>query len=75
MNQNKPFITAFECEVIVEPVVPEIENLVEMGFSTEEVVSLVWLRDWYRSGGSDRAEVVCHLEFLKLLMLNGKMAL
>ena len=75
MNQNKPFITSFECEVIAEPVVPEIENLEEMGFSVEEIVSLVWLRDWYQSGGSDRAEVVRHLEFLKLLVSNSKMAL
>ncbi len=75
MNQNKPFITSFEGEVIAELVVPEIENLEEWGFSTEEIVSLVWLRDWYQSGGSDRAEVVRHLEFLKLLVMNGKMAL
>ncbi len=75
MNQHKPFITSFEGEVIAGPVVPEIENLEEWGFSTEEIVSLVWLRDWYQSGGSDRAEVVRHLEFLKLLVMNGKMAL
>jgi hypothetical protein len=53
----------------------EIENLEQMGFTIEEIVSLVWLRDWYQSGGSDRAEVVRHLEFLKLLVMNGKMAL
>lgn len=75
MNNNKPFITSIEDEVIAEPVVPEVENLVEWGFTTEEIVSLVWLRDWYQSGGSDRAEVVRHLEFLKLLVMNGKMAL
>lgn len=75
MNNNKPFITSIEDEVIAEPVVPEVENLVEWGFTTEEIVSLVWLRDWYQSGGSDRAEVIRHLEFLKLLVMNGKMAL
>ncbi len=75
MNQNKPFITSFEGEVIAEPVVPEIENLEELGFSIEEIVSLVWLRDWYQSGGSDRAEVVRHLEFVKFLIMNGKMVL
>lgn len=73
MNNNKPFITSIEDEVIAEPVVPEVESLVEWGFTTEEIVSLVWLRDWYQSGGSDRAEVVRHLEFLKLLVMNGKM--
>jgi hypothetical protein len=75
MNQNKPFMKSFEAEVIAEPVVPEIEDLEEGGFSTEEIVSLVWLRDWYQSGGSDRAEVVRHLEFLKFLIMNGKMAI
>ncbi|HEX9133863.1 MAG TPA: hypothetical protein VF844_16350 [Ktedonobacteraceae bacterium] len=75
MNQYKPFITSFEGEVIVEPVVPEIENLEQMGYTIEEIVSLVWLQDWCQSGGSDRVEVVRHLEFLKLLFMNGKMAL
>jgi len=75
MYQNKPFMKSFEAEIIAEPVVPEIEDLEERGFSTEEIVSLVWLRDWYQSGGSDRAEVVRHLEFLKFLIKNGKMVL
>ena len=75
MNQNKPFIKSFEGEVIAEPVVPEIEDLEDGGFSIEEIVSLVWLRDWYQSGGSDRAEVVRHLEFLKFLIMNSKMVL
>ena len=75
MYQNKPFMKSFEAEIIVEPVVPEIEDLEEGGFSTEEIVSLVWLRDWYQSGESDRAEVVRHLEFLKFLLKNGKMVL
>jgi hypothetical protein len=75
MYQNKPFMKSFEAEIIAEPVVSEIEDLEERGFSTEEIVSLVWLRDWYQSGGSDRAEVVRHLEFLKFLIKNGKMVL
>jgi hypothetical protein len=62
-------------EIIAEPVVSEIEDLEERRFSTEEIVSLVWLRDWYQNGGSDRAEVVRHLEFLKFLIKNGKMVL
>jgi len=41
MYQNKPFMKSFEAEIIVEPVVPEIEDLEERGFSTEEIVSLV----------------------------------
>jgi hypothetical protein len=37
--------------------------------------SSVSLRQWYQMGGSDRVQIVRHLEFLKLLVLNGKMEL
>jgi hypothetical protein len=36
---------------------------------------LLWLRQWYQNGGSDRMEIVRHLEFMKLLLLNGKIEL
>jgi len=49
--------------------------LVEGDFTPDEVTSLLWLRQWYQNGGSDRTEVIRHLEFLKLLVLNGKMEL
>ncbi len=75
MNQNTQSLKSFEGEVIVAPVVPEVETLAGIGFTSEEIVSLVWLRDWYQSGGSDRVEVVRHLEFLKMLVMNGKMEL
>ena len=75
MNQNTQSLKSFEGEVIVAPVVPEVETLAGIGFTSEEIVSLVWLRDWYQSGGSDRVEVVRHLEFLKMLVVNGKMEL
>ncbi len=75
MNQNTQSLKAFEGEVIAAPVVPEVETLAELGFTPEEIVSMVWLRDWYQSGGSDRVEVVRRLEFLKMLVMNGKMAL
>ncbi len=75
MNQNSQSLKAFENEVTAEPVVSEVDTLVECGFTPEEIVSLVWLRDWYQSGGSDRVEVIRHLEFLKLLVMNGKLAL
>ncbi len=51
----------------------ETEALVQSGFTDEEIGSLLWLRQWYQSGGSDRAEIVRHLEFLKLLLISGKM--
>ena len=53
----------------------EIDLLAQCGFSAGEIVSLVWLRKWYQTGGSDRVQIVRHLEFFKLLVLNGKMEL
>ena len=53
----------------------ERDMLVRCGFSREEIAALVFLRQWYQTGGSDRVQIVRHLEFLKLLVLNGKLAL
>ncbi len=51
----------------------DADMLVQEGFTSDEILSLLWLRQWYQNGGSDRTEVIRHLEFLKLLVLNGKM--
>jgi hypothetical protein len=51
----------------------EIERLAQRGFTADEILSLFWLRQWYQNGGSDRVVVLRHLEFLKLLVLGGKM--
>lgn len=51
----------------------EMDVLMQHGFSTDEVISLLWLRQWYQTGGSDRMEIVRHLEFLKTLVVSGKM--
>ena len=48
----------------------ETNVLVERGFTSDEILSLLWLRQWYQNGGSDRVEIVRRLEFLKLLILN-----
>ncbi len=53
----------------------EIDVLAQNGFTSEEIVSLLWLRQWYQNGGSDRIEVVRHLEFLKLMVMSGKIEL
>jgi hypothetical protein len=45
--------------------------LQEVGFSDDEIISLLWLQQWYQHGGSDRVEVLRHLEFLKLQVGNG----
>ena len=52
----------------------EMDALVASGFTSDEIVSLLWLRQWYQNGGSDRTEIIRRLEFIKLLVLSGKMA-
>ncbi len=56
-----------------ETATTEMETLVQCGFTNEEIASLLWLRQWYQGGGSDRVEIVRHLEFLKLLVISGKL--
>ena len=51
----------------------ETEALAQCGFTQEEIASLKRLREWYQHGGSDRINVVCHLEFLKFLVSKGKL--
>ena len=57
----------------VETVVLEREWLVQYGFTPEEIVALLWLRQWYQVGGSDRMQLVRNFEFLKLLVRSGKL--
>jgi hypothetical protein len=56
----------------VEIAITETDALAEVGFTSEEIVALLWLRQWYQNGGSDRVEVLRRLEFLKLMVMNGK---
>jgi len=63
------------CDTTLSQLTDEGEVLMRQGFTEDEVTSLLWLRQWYQSGGSDRVEIVRRLEFLKLLVLNGKMEL
>lgn len=58
-----------------ETVTTEVEELVLQGFTEDEVVSLLWLRQWYQNGGSDRVEVLRRLEFLKLMVMSGRIEL
>jgi hypothetical protein len=73
MNTHMYTKQRFEGAVDTEMIVAEKDELVASGFTTEEIVSLLWLRQWYQTGGSDRVPIVRHLEFLKLLVLNGKL--
>jgi hypothetical protein len=61
-------ITTYE-----ETGVSDIDTLTQCDFSAEQIVSLLGLRQRYQSGGSDRASVMHHLEFLKYLVMSGKM--
>jgi hypothetical protein len=45
------------------------------GFTSHEIASLFWLRQWYQNGGSDRASLVRHLEFLRRLVQSGDLEL
>ena len=51
----------------------ETEALAQSGFRQDEIASLLRLREWYQHGGSDRIDVLHHLEFLKFLVRNGKL--
>ncbi len=62
-------------ETHVEIVKPERDTLVQDGFTEEEIVALLWLRQWYQTGGSDRAALLRHWEFLKHLIISGKLEL
>lgn len=57
----------------IETVIPERDTLVQYGFTDDEIVSLLWLRQWYQNGGSDRVEILRHWEFLKFLVMSGKL--
>ncbi len=56
-----------------ETTTTEMDTLAQSGFTQEEIISLLYLRQWYQSGGSDRIEVIRYLDFLKLLYINGKL--
>ncbi|HEV7237114.1 MAG TPA: hypothetical protein VGN15_13080 [Ktedonobacteraceae bacterium] len=58
-----------------ETTTTDMDMLTQEGFTSDEVLSLLWLRQWYQNGGSDRTEIIRHLEFLKLMVLSGKMEL
>jgi hypothetical protein len=61
-------------ETQVQSTVTETNLLARCGWSAEEIVALLWLRQWYQTGGSDRVQIVRHLEFLKFLVLHGRLA-
>ena len=59
----------------LEANVTEMNLLARWGFTAEEITSLLWLRQWYQTGGSDRAAIIRSLEFLRLLVRSGELEL
>lgn len=53
----------------------ETDMLAGWGFDPHEIASLLWLQQWYQTGGSDRAPLVRHLEFLRFLVQSGELEL
>jgi hypothetical protein len=73
MNSYSILKEDLETTAIEEVVVSDFEILTVCDFSAEQIVSLIQLRQRYQSGGSDRATVILHWEFLKLLVASGRM--
>jgi len=75
MNSDIQAVEQLERETQVQGARTESDMLAQCGLSAEEIVALLWLRQWYQTGGSDRVQVLRHLEFLKFLVLHGKLEL
>jgi hypothetical protein len=73
MNTHKDAQEQSEMSVHRETTATDLERLGGYGFTSEEIVALLWLQQWYQTGGSDRVELVRHWEFLKFLVLTGKL--
>jgi hypothetical protein len=73
MNPYSTLKKDLESTTIEEVVVSDFDTLTAYDFSAEQIVSLLELRQRYQSGGSDRASVIRHWEFLRLLVASGRM--
>ena len=73
MNQYISIEEQLERESQVQATETETDMLAQCGLSAEEIVSLIWLRQWYQAGGSDRVQFVRRWGFLKFLVLHGKL--
>jgi hypothetical protein len=73
MNPHIHAIEQLNIATHLKTVDPEREWLVQCGFTREEIVALLCLRQWYQIGGSDRFQIVRHWEFLRLLVRIGKL--
>lgn len=75
MNRQKSIDEQQEMTTDSDAAFTERNRLDQCGFTFEEIVSLLWLRHWYQSGSSDGVAMVRHWQFLKLLVMQGKLEL
>ena len=75
MNPQMPTETELVMSTYADVTVSDTAMLAGWGFDAQEIASLLWLRQWYQTGGSDRANMVRHLEFLKMLVRSGELEL
>jgi hypothetical protein len=73
MISHNTHIDFRESTRLVETTADDTEALTQCGCSQDEIISLLWLRQHYQSGGSDRATVVRHLEFIRYLVRSGQL--
>lgn len=75
MNPQMHTKTQPELSIYSEIALNETTMLADWGFTPQEITSLLWLQQWYQTGGSDRASIIRHLEFLRLLVRSGELEL
>ena len=75
MNPQMPMEVQHEQSTYADIEARDTDLLAGWGFDPHEIASLLRLRQWYQNGGSDRATMVRHLEFLRLLVQSGELDL
>ena len=75
MNPQMQTETQPEWSMYADIEAHDTDLLTGWGFDPQEIASLLRLRQWYQNGGSDRARMVRHLEFLRLLVQSGELDL
>jgi len=75
MNPQMLAETQLELSTYSDVTLNETDLFAGWGFDQREIASLLRLRQWYQMGRSDRANLVRHLEFLRLLVQSGELEL
>jgi len=75
MNPQMPIEAQLEMSMYSDIALNELDMLALWGFTQQEITTLLWLRQWYQTGGSDRTSIVRYLEFLRMLVKSGELEL